>query len=660
MLNELCGWCGRILRVDLGSGEIDHLETRHYADKYLGGRGIASRIYWEAVGPAVRAFDPENHLIFMTGPLGATGAQAASRMFVAGKSPMLKPEGFCYGNVGGFFGPYLKKAGYDGLVILGRARKPSYLWIHDDDVNIMDAADIWRSGAYAVRDCLKQKHGRQVRFITTGVAGANLCRSATVVTDNEGSATGGWGAVMGSKNLKAVAVLGSGTPKVANPEALKKLNKKVVHLSKRNAWSPFPEDQVRRIGRASCYQCGLDCIMRSTYQTASGETVVRKCQSMFVYYPWVLRRGDESAETAVKATGVCNDLSLCTMEMANMLQWLENCHGAGVLSSRDTGLDMDQLGSLGFFERLAGMVALREGMGDLLAEGLVRAGEELGGEALAQFTNAVSDVGDGATYSAREYLMNGLLYAFEPRQPIAMLHEISRIIGQWVQHVRQPPSSPVTADVYRSAAKMFWGDDRAWDLNTTDGKAAAAVRIMDRTYVKDSLGLCDSNWPLMVSWNTPDNVGDPTLESQIYSAVTGLESDEEALLRCGERIFNLQRAILLREGWRPKEDDVLDEFNYEDPVESVFMNPDVIVPGAGDDVLSRRGRTLGKDEFQQMRKEFYERRGWDPETGFQEAGTLHDLGLDDVAEDLSGLGVIKLGSSGGRVTLHPSPPNSRL
>jgi aldehyde:ferredoxin oxidoreductase len=329
------------------------------------------------------------------------------------------------------------------------------------------------------------------------------------------------------------------------------------------------------------------------------------------------------------------------MEVANIIQWLENCHRTGVLTAKDTGLKMDQLGSLAFFERLTEMIALREGIGDLLAEGLVRTGDKLGGEAIAQFPNEVSDVGDGATYSAREYLMNGILYAFEPRQPIAMLHEISRIIGQWVQHLQYPSSSPVTADVYRSAAKIFWGHDKAWDLNTIEGKAAAAVRIMNRTYVKDSLGLCDSNWPLMVSWNTPDNVGDPTMESKVCAAVTGLESDEENLLHYGERIFNLQRAILLREGRRPKQDDVLDEFNFKDPVQSVFMNPDVIVPGPGDQVLSRRGRILGRDEFQQMRKEFYELRGWDQDTGLQKSGMLNDLGLNDVTNDLNRLGLVK-------------------
>ncbi|KPK25078.1 MAG: hypothetical protein AMK69_15255, partial [Nitrospira bacterium SG8_3] len=113
MTTSIYGWCGRILKIDLSELRISELNTMDYADRFLGGRGVATRIYWEEVGPNVSAFDPENHLIFMSGPLGATGAQGASRFEVVGKSPMLMPEGFCYGNLGGFFGPFLKKAGYD-------------------------------------------------------------------------------------------------------------------------------------------------------------------------------------------------------------------------------------------------------------------------------------------------------------------------------------------------------------------------------------------------------------------------------------------------------------------------------------------------------------------------------------------------------------------
>ena len=631
MTTSIYGWCGKILKIDLSESRISEMNTMDYADRFLGGRGIATRIYWEEVGPRVSAFDPENHLIFMTGPLGATGAQGASRFEVVGKSPMLMPEGFCYGNLGGFFGPFLKKAGYDGVVIRGRSPKPVYLWIHDGEAEILDGSLLWGKGVYEVRDILKKSHGKNVRFITTGVAGENMCRSANLMTDNEGSATGGFGAVTGSKNLKAVAVLGTGSPLVAKPEELKELNKLTLHLNKRDPLlAPFPEEQVRRTGQSSCFQCGLDCKYRNAFRTASGKNVVRKCQSMFVYLPWVFGRPGESTETAVDATGICNDLSLCTMEMYNVVQWLDTCYKSGYLTDKQTGLDISQLGTREFFENLATMIARRQGFGDILADGLLRAGEKLGEEARAHFSNEVSGVGDGASYSAREYLMNGLLYALEPRQPIAMLHEVSWLTGLWVMNQADPKSSPVTSEVFRAAATKFWGSEKAWDLNTHEGKAVAAARIIDRTYVKDSLLLCDSVWPLMVSWNTPDNLGDPTLESRTFSAVTGIETDEAGLRQFGERIFNLQRSILLREGWRSKVDDVPEEFNFVDPVETVFMNPEVIVPGPGEEVISRKGQTLDREVFEEMRKEFYQLRGWNSETGLQKAETLERLGLSEL------------------------------
>jgi aldehyde:ferredoxin oxidoreductase len=436
---------------------------------------------------------------------------------------------------------------------------------------------------------------------------------------------------MGSKNLKAVAVLGTGSPLVAKPEELKDLNKLTIHLNKRDPLlAPFPEEEVRRTGQSSCFQCGLDCKYRNAFQTASGKKVVRKCQSMFVYLPWVFGRPGESTETAVDATGICNDLSLCTMEMYNVVHWLDACYKSGYLTDKQTGLTISQLGTREFFENLATMIARREGFGDILADGLLRAGEKLGEEARAHFANEVSGVGDGASYSAREYPMNGLLYALEPRQPIAMLHEVSWLTGLWVMNQADPKSSPVTSEVFRATAATFWGSDKAWDLNTHEGKAVAATKIIDRTYVKDSLLLCDSVWPMMVSWNTPDHHGDPTLESRTFSAVTGIETDEAELHQYGERIFNLQRLVLLREGRRPKVDDVPEEFNFVDPVQTVFMNPDVIVPGPGEEVISRKGQTLDREVFIEMRNEFYELRGWDSESGLQKPDTLERLGLSDL------------------------------
>lgn len=625
------GWCGRILKVDLSSEVITEIDTHPYADRFLGGRGIASRLYWEYVPATAGAFDPENHLIFMTGPLTATGVQGASRFEVVGKSPMLMPEGFCYGNMGGYWGSSLKRAGFDGLVLSGKAKRPVYLLISDGKARLEDAGSIHLEGVSRVREYLIQKHGKKTHYIVTGPAGMNLCRSANLMTDNEGSATGGFGAVFGAKNLKAIAVIGNQSPLVSDSASLNELNRLTIKLNKRDtSFNPYPADQISRIGKASCFQCGLDCIMRSTFRTLSNKEAIRKCQAMFVYFPWVMGRPGEPAETALDATGICNDLSLCTMEMANIVQWISDGYNVGFLSDSKTGLEIDKLGKSEFFEKLCHMIAFRKGFGDVLAEGLLRAGEALGEEAKLLFANEVAGVGDGATYSAREYPMNGLLYAFEPRQPIAMLHEVSRIIGMWVMNLQYPGSTPVTADVYRAAAAKFWRHDKAWDLNTHEGKAKAATCIIDRTYVKDSLGLCDSCWPLMYSHHTDDKVGDSTLEARTFNAVTGKKLDEDALLKFGEIIFNQQRAILLREGWKPEKDDTVADFNFTNPVQSVFMNPDVLVPGEGDIVTNRKGQTLDRGAFKKMRDEFYQLRGWDPETRYPGVEKLNELGLSDL------------------------------
>lgn len=634
MASKIYGWCGKILKVDLSNSRITELLTMEYADRYLGGRGIATRIYWDEVGPDVKALDPENCLILMTGPLAATGAQGASRFEVVGKSPMTMPEGFCYGNMGGFFGPYLKKAGYDGIVITGIAEKPSYIWINDGHAEILDASHLWGKGVYKVRDIIREKHGRKVRFVTTGIAGENMCRSASITTDHEGSATGGFGAVMGSKKLKAIAVFGTGKPDIAHKDKMKELTRYTINLSQRGTLRmPVPKKHIQFMKTASCYQCGLDCF-RGHYKTASGKEVIRKCQSMIFYMPYVVMRDGETMDTAVDATKICNDYSFCTMEIGNILDWLQSAYNAGYLSDMDTGLDISKIGTLEFFEQLLNMIANRKGFGNILAEGLLRAGEILGDKAKSLFTEYVSGVGTGGAYSPREYITTALLWAFENRLPIAQLHEISYPIARWLLHLIRPELSPTTSEVFRASAAKFWGSDKAWDLTTYEGKAIAATIIQNRVMVKDSLHLCEAAWPIMDSFNTLDNVGDPTLESKIFSAVTGIETDEEGLLIYGERIFNLQRAIHLREGWKAKQDDYPPEYNFTIPVKTSAINPKMIVPGPADEPLSFKDNILDREKYEEMRREFYEIRGWDVDTGLQKSEKLENLGMSDLAYDL--------------------------
>jgi aldehyde:ferredoxin oxidoreductase len=361
---------------------------------------------------------------------------------------------------------------------------------------------------------------------------------------------------------------------------------------------------------------------------------------MIFYMPWTARRPGEMIETAVDATRVCNDLCLCTMEMENVVNWLVSCVRSGTLSEEETGLEMSEIGSLAFIEKLATMIAHREGFGDTLAEGLLRAGEHLGDRAKAHFSTSVSGVGFGESYSPREYITTAMLYALEPRQPMSMLHEVSFLIARWLLHRLKPELSDTTSEVFRAAATRFWGSDKAWDFTTHEGKALAAVRIQDRTYAKDSLLLCDFAWPIMESRNTPDHVGDPTLESRIFSAVTGIETDEAGLHEYGERIFNLQRGILLREGWRAREDDLPAEFNFTEPVQTHMLNPELLVPGPAEEPVSVRGNVLDRGKFESMRQEFYELRGWDPRTGLQTRGTLERIGLADIIPEMTTRGLV--------------------
>lgn len=645
MTSKIFGWRGKILKVDLSTSRITELDTMDYADRFLGGRGIATKIYWDEVGPEVSAFDPENELILMTGPLGATGAQGASRFEVVGKSPMAVPERFCYGNLGGSFGPYLKKAGYDGVVITGRAERPRYLWVKDGKAEILDASLLWGKGVYQVRDMLREKHGEQIRFVTTGAAGENLCRIATIMTDLEGSATGGFGGVMGSKNLKAIAVMGTGKPAVARPRKLVELNRltRRLHVDRgdlgRIGMPEIYRREVSKSRKALCYQCGLGC-MRAIFRIASGKQVLRKCQSMAFYMPWVEKRQNEPMDTALDVTEICNDFSLCTMELQNIIQWLEDCHNSGYLTEKETGLDFSKLGSREFVERLVALVARREGFGDILAEGLLRAGQKLGERALAHFNENVSGVG-GTFNSPREYTITSLLYAFEPRQPLSMVNEVGYMIGFWLVNRFLPDKSPLTTEVFRAVADRFWGSDKAWDLTSYEGKAKAAATIQNRSYANESLVLCNVAWPMMFSFNTPDHVGDSTLESKLFSAATGIDTDEAGLHLYGERIFNLQRGILLREGWHAKEADVPAEFNFTMPVETSEVNPLLAVPGPSGEPVSIKGRTLDRKKFEEMRQEYYVLRGWDAETGLQKAGTLERLGLSDLANDLKQKGLLK-------------------
>jgi aldehyde:ferredoxin oxidoreductase len=636
------GWMGKILRVNLGTEAVTEISTEPYAERFLGGRGIASRIYWETVKPHVGAFDSENRLIFATGPLVGTGAQGATRMSLIGKSPMTLPEGFCYGNMGGFVGAELKKAGFDGLVIEGKAKRPVYVRISDNKAEICDASSLWGKKVSEVAQSLRGVYGEKVRFITTGVAGERMVRTAVAVADHESTATGGWGAVMGSKNLKAIAINGSQAPQVAEPNKLKELNSYTVEIAKRFRLAIPPMLMGRKdlglevIGKGQCHQCGLECI-RGKYRISTGQEGYRKCQSMEVYLPFAYGRPEEPPETLFNAPVLCNEYSICTFEVRTIVDWLYACYRSGSLGEEETGLPLSKIGSMEFFEALLHAIAYREGFGDILAEGLARGKDRLPSAAAKMIPHDVIPILRGELDPPRAFFAHALIYAMEPRVHMPLLHEVAFLRANWKIGRMVPGATPVTWEVFRNVAKTFWGSEGAANLISFDGKALATKKIQDRTYIKDSLGLCDFAWPIMYSKTTEDHVGDPTLEGKIFTAVTGEPADK--LETYGERVFTLQRAIMVREGLsKGIESDVPPERNFTEPFTVDSLGRELTVPGPSGDEVTTKGNKLDWDQFKAMREEYYHLRGWNPETGFSLPETLARLQLSDLATVFPGKG----------------------
>jgi len=620
------GYMGKIVEVDLNKGKIGFIPTEKYSEKFLGGRGMASRIYWEKVKPETKAFDAENVLIFMTGPLVATGVQGASRLSVVGKSPMAYPEGYCYGDIGGFAGAELKRAGYDGVIISGQSTKPVYLWVHDGQVELRSAESIWGQNAYDVEAALKRTHGKNIKYITTGIAGENRARTALLVASHHSTATGGFGAVMGSKRLKAIAIKGNLKPTVANPSKLSELNKYTVQISERHIITrPGNSEQsvTERVGNGHCYQCGLKCI-RGLFRIPTGRQDYRKCQSSGVYIPRRFGKENEPVDTQFDAPSMCNDYSLCTIDISGIVGWLHRCYNKGFLTEKETGLPLSEMGTRDFFDKLLKLISLRKDFGDILAEGLFRVREHVSENAGSLIPYSFAPVGIGAADTGRRNRAHAILAAFEPRASRPLQHEIDWLTWRWRANQTNPERSKVTSDVLRAIGKQFWGGAQAAEFSTYTGKAGAAKRTQDRVWLKDSLGLCDFAWPIMDSMNTPDNVGDPNLEAEIFTAVTSFDGKQMELF--AERIFNQHRAIMVGEGRRVPEEDRPPEYNFTVPTEV-----ESFVPGHDGKPVSTLGNILDEEKFKEMMSEYYQLRGWQQTSGLPYHETLVDLGIEELA-----------------------------
>jgi len=671
-----CGWVGKILWVDLSSGTHFTEETAGYLPEYLGGRGLAAKIAWDHLSPGIDGYSEENLLMFMTGPLGGTLAPAAGRGYVFGVAPQGYPPHYTRSGFGGRWASKLKFAGYDGLIVKGKSDLPSILLIDDNRIEIKKANKYWGLDAIETQKALQKKFGQDAGLIAIGPAGENLVRIATIQSSaNSAAGQGGFGAVMGSKNLKAIVIRGSGGIKTANFDRLLKLRGECVRLLAAEPAKPPEVDTVttyttlewktkelveqgklervtqafipctgcpflcraggmptqhyfknvpsmshpvRLSGAAKCAE--LNVMGWGSVAAKELENIKQKTGREYRFNPG-FRAGFETVNLADR-------YGINVWEVYSLQVWLTECKMAGVDLEPVLEMPFDEDGPV-FWQTLLRRIAYREGIGAVFAEGMARAAEQLGKDFKKHSLHAA--------YGFPHHGLGTYNWGFLPFPywiPVALM---------WSTDTRDPMSDTghkycidlalnPEEDKAAKVAASFYGAENTLaprpsqipegdipeellDLAYSD-KEKVAIRHQNRGIVNGSLILCDGSFPLVLSPVTPDRYGDQAMEAKLLEAVTGFDIDETELDRMGEALFNLERAISIREG-RTKEDDV------------------TIIPvleAAGD---WTRGIKMDGKRYRELLKRYYLERGWGPETGYPTRNKLLELGLSDVAEVLS-------------------------
>ncbi|HEY96111.1 MAG TPA: hypothetical protein G4O15_14375 [Dehalococcoidia bacterium] len=635
------GYAGKILRINLSNGNIDYLDTAKYAGRFLGGRGMATKIYWDETIPETKALEPENCLIFITGPLAGFTRFSGCRWQICGKTAAMDPESFSYANLGGSWGAWLKYAGYDGLVVKGSAARPVYIAIDNGSPAIKDAGYLKGKTTHQTEALLKQEYGKDARVLSTGPAGENMVSFATVLASENASGSSGFGGVMGSKNLKAVVIKQDNKlqPAAADPEGLNEIAKKVYELRTKN-YEDYEHILPLKIQRKACYGCVSGC-SRGYYTADDGFIYKSLCAAAGVYFGPAMRyyggMTEETRQAGNLGTRLCDEYGLDTSVVSPLIEWLSRCYREGLLNDENTGLQISKIGSIEFINELVQKISFREGFGDILAQGTIKAAEYVGkGTEIQVDPGMIMPGNESLDYDPRYILAHAMIYATEPRRAIQLLHYISLPVSRWNNWRDGWEGTFLSSEVFQDIAEKYWGSREAGNLVSNKDKALAAKLVQDYGYIKESMILCDFVWPLWQVRDIDESIQNLTLESRILSAITGNKIDESELMKTGERNVNMQRAVLMRQGWGGKQGDVLNRKLYERPLEFIFFSPECMVPGEDGKPESKKGTILRHDEFENIRDEYYRLRGWDERTGYQTDKLMRSLDLSDIATELSG------------------------
>ena len=650
------GWAGKVLQVDLSTKKTSTVAWDNDAKRFLGGRGGNAWLFWKYSKANQDPYDPEAPVIFGAGALAGTGLIGASRMEVTVVSAA-KTETHSLGNVGmgSTWAPELKFAGYDHIVIKGKANKPVYINIYNDEVEIRDASPVWGKGTFDTEMMLKEMvDDEDAQVASIGPAGENLAVQATV---EHGYRSGTpVGASLGAKKLKAVVVRGTGPVYVDDPDKILEYNqqlvKRVDDTRKRlgvakieraqgkdaylqgflvsdagvvgnyesHAWRD--RDDVRKeyeenyigeyfVKNIGCFGCPFPC--QPLYNIPGTGANIWRCYP--TYWPWKLWMTD--LKSAFKATRLMSDLGMDNKEIATLVSWLTHLYTDGVITEKQLdGIPFERASDEALIET-AKKIAYREGFGKILADGPLAFSEKLGQKAKDYL------------YHNQGMTMRTFEFRAEPGTALGeavssrgnSLRATTYHVVLWNKPAKDDYKGDDPQEVKESLewSKKMFGTEEAIKATAYEGKPAALIYEMNGAAIADSLGYCTT----MIR---PDRVGAPgsqfgdtsySFAAERFTAATGIPMDEKGLFKIGERVCNIERAIVVRDG-RTRAKDALPGFFFKTPI------PDG----------PQGGKTLNKVEFEKMKDEYYRIRGWDIETGFQTESTLKALDMMDVAKEL--------------------------
>lgn len=630
------GYAGRILRVNLSKEKAVALPLREELVKnYIGGTGFCIRFLWEETGPDTDPLGPENRLVFAVGPLTGTAWPMSGRFNVAAKSPLTGIWGEA--NAGGHWGPELKYAGYDAIIIQGCAKKPTYLWIDDENVEFRDASHLWGKTTWETEEIIRKDVGdREVKIASIGQAGENLVRFANIVnTSHRAAARCGMGAVMGSKRLKAIAVRGSRDVMVADPEKFLNLIDDVIEriendpftsnttkygttllVSAMNEIGRFPTKNFQsgvfpmadkisgdvlvkryKVKDRACFSCPIACknylIIRSgLYAGSYGDHPEYETINSFGGRCW-----NDDIETILHAGWLCNQYGLDTISTGSAIAFAMELWERGIINEKDTnGIDFSW-GNKDTIIQMVQKIAKREGFGNTLAEGIKRAAKKIG-------------------RGAEKYAMHvkGLdIPAQDGRaqKSMAIAHATSVRGADHLRHCSFYDEIGFPDAIAKRFGKQYLPEMA--DRLSIKYKGILAKECEDFATIVNSLLVCVTGafWPPIMWW---DNL------SQIYTVVTGIKTAVTDLKKVADRIVNLKRAYNIRLGLTKKHDTLPERFLREPAPDGPC-----------------RGHIV---KLKPMIDEYYAERGWDQKTGLIPLSKLKELELNDVIIQLKTLGRI--------------------